>query len=74
MASGSVPMWGSGGYAPVGFRCKALVVGQGNKVPVNLARMLLNCLIGSLNSTISLYIYIYKWRVSVVYTLIICFC
>ena len=42
-ASGSAPIWGSGGYAPVEFRCKALVGGQGDKVPLNLARILLDC-------------------------------
>ena len=38
---GSAPIWGFGGYAPVGFRYKALVEGQGNKVPLNLASILL---------------------------------
>ena len=31
MASDSAPISGSGGYAPVGFRSKALVGGQGDK-------------------------------------------
>ena len=65
----SVSVWGSGGCAPVGSRCKALVGDQANSLPES--GILLNCEVGALNSTTSLCILLgqYQWFIQQQYEL-----